>query len=370
MKKKDLAFSLSLCLAVMMVASCNKDVTHDPGGHSKSDSTSTDSTTTPPSKKWIVSTMAGSGVAGYQDGDSTQAEFNYLSSIVEDAQGNLYVADVDNDAIRMITQQKVVSTYLIADPNNYAGTLAGIRSLVINGQGNFLDIEAGRIGYIQAPANSYYLAGNGEVACVDGQGASASFNLTFNMTIDPQNNLYVPDYDSSNHFKIRKVTPGGFVSSMTLQDNMAYLSDMPVNTTLWYDYSITSDSSGNLYVTANGNNMILKVNSQNVVSVLAGSGDIGLADGQGSAAQFNTIMGMATDRSGNIWVCDGDNHAIRKVTPDGTVTTIAGNGSPGFVNGDSTVARFKYPAGIVVDKSGALYVTELGNAAVRKLVYQ
>jgi sugar lactone lactonase YvrE len=151
---------------------------------------------------------------------------------------------------------------------------------------------------------------------------------------------------------------------------MTDLSDMPANATEWYDYTITSDSSGNLYVTAGANNMILKINSQNVVSILAGSGAPGLADGQGSAAQFNTILGMATDKSGNIWVCDGDNHAIRKVTPDGIVSTIAGNGTPGFVNGDSTAARFKYPAGIVVDKSGVLYVTELGNAAVRKLVYQ
>ena len=188
-------------------------------------------------------------------------------------------------------------------------------------------------------------------------------------TVDKQGNLYLPDYDMTNHWKIRKVTPSALVSTMPLQDNTGFPSDLPANTTVWYDAAIACDSTGNLYVTGNGNSLIKKIDPQGVATLLAGT-TIGFKDGKGKDALFYNILGIAVDVSGNLFVCDGGNHAIRKITPDGTVTTIAGNGTPGFANGDSTTARFKYPNRITIDKNGALYVSELGNSAVRKLVYQ
>ena len=106
------------------------------------------------------------------------------------------------------------------------------------------------------------------------------------------------------------------------------------------------------------------------VTLLAGTSEVGFKDGKGSVAKFNTILGMTCDASGNLWVSDGDNHAIRKVTPDGTVTTIAGTGVMGYSDGDSTKALFKYPFGITVDNKGVVFVMDNGNNRVRKLEYK
>jgi hypothetical protein len=106
------------------------------------------------------------------------------------------------------------------------------------------------------------------------------------------------------------------------------------------------------------------------VTILAGSGGVGFKDGKGAVAQFNSISAMTCDISGNLWVSDRDNHAIREVTSDGTVTTIAGKGTMGYADGDSTKALFNFPFGITIDKTGVVYIMDTGNNRVRKLEYK
>ncbi|OQP45010.1 hypothetical protein A4H97_33140 [Niastella yeongjuensis] len=119
----------------------------------------------------------------------------------------------------------------------------------------------------------------------------------------------------------------------------------------------------------NRGSVIEKIDPQGNVTVLAGSGTTGFKDGKGPAAQFLNVVEVQVDNAGNVWVADAENHAVRKITPDGTVTTIAGNGTPGYKNGNAANARFNYPAALAIDKDGVVYTLEGYNNVVRKIKY-
>jgi streptogramin lyase len=130
---------------------------------------------------------------------------------------------------------------------------------------------------------------------------------------------------------------------------------------------IAVDTGGNVYVADTGNHTIRKITPEGIVSTLAGSaGQSGTANGAGDVARFNQPTGVAVDASGNVFVADMNNHAIRKITPSGDVTTLAGSiGNPGDLNGTGTGAYFNYPHGLSVDGSGNLYVADSGNNMIR-----
>jgi len=134
-----------------------------------------------------------------------------------------------------------------------------------------------------------------------------------------------------------------------------------------YPAGIVVDASGNVYVADYNNHRIRKITSAGVVTTLAGSGTAGFANGTGTAAQFNVPVDIAVDASGNMYVADELNHRIRKITSAGVVTTLAGSGTEGFADGTGTAARFNYPAGIAVDVSGNVYVADQYNHRIRKI---
>src|SRR5206468_2486279 len=135
---------------------------------------------------------------------------------------------------------------------------------------------------------------------------------------------------------------------------------------------VATDTSGNVYVADTDNNTIRKITPARKSATQAGqAGSFGSADGTGSAARFNHPWGVATDSSGNVYVADIDNHTIRKITPAGVVTALAGlavyPGSPGSADGTGSAARFKYPSGVATDTSGNVYVADLYNHTIRKI---
>jgi hypothetical protein len=139
-----------------------------------------------------------------------------------------------------------------------------------------------------------------------------------------------------------------------------------------HPYAVAADAAGNVYVADNDNNRIRKITSTGEVSTLAGNGTPGLVDGTGTDARFSAPKGIAVDAAGNVYVADTYNYSIRKISTlangTGVVTTMAGNGTPGFANGPGQTAMFSEPYGVATDAAGNVYVGDVGNNRIRKIV--
>lgn len=322
----------------------------------------------------IVTTLAGSGAAGYADGTGTAAQFNYPMSVAVDASGDVYVADTLNNRIRKITSGGTVTTFAGSGSPSFAdgtGTAAGFNSpysVAVDASGNIYVADTSNqcIRKITPSGVVTTLAGSGTRGFADGTGAAAEFNYPEGIAVDASGNVYVAD-DSNE--RIRKISPSGDVTTLA-GSGTAGLAD-GTGTAAQFDSpdGIVVDSSGNVYVAEAGTNRIRKVTANGVVTAFVGAvparGSGGYADGTGTAAKFLDPFGLATDSSGNIYVADTNNHRIREVTPAGVVSTLAGSGTAAFADGTGTAAQFNYPGGVAVDSSGAVYVADSGNNRIR-----
>ncbi|MVO11030.1 T9SS type A sorting domain-containing protein [Flavobacterium sp. TP390] len=204
------------------------------------------------------------------------------------------------------------------------------------------------------------LVGSGVMGSLDGPAEIATFNFPSSIVEDSNGNLFI--CDQSNH-KIRKVDTNGIVSTFAGSGVGGFQDGVGTAAKFYYPDEITIDSEDNIYVADYYNHRIRKITPLGVVSTLAGS-VIGNLDGIGSQARFNSPTGVCLDGLGNIIVTDYGNHRIKKILPSGQVITIAGNGS-GDINGDVAVAKFKNPTISTIDVSGTLFVTDYGNNKIK-----
>lgn len=195
-------------------------------------------------------------------------------------------------------------------------------------------------------------AGTGASGANDGAGSTATFGRPFGIAVAANGDVYATE--SMN--RIRKITTDGMVTTIT--------PSSPILAT-----AIHVGGDGLIYVAEGTAHRISKVAQNGEVTVIAGMYNTsGSTNGNGSAARFNNPYGITSDDNGNLYIADAGNHRIRKVTPNGDVTTIAGTGTAGFVNGDAlTTARFSRPYGITIDPQGNLYVGDTNNSVVRKI---
>jgi sugar lactone lactonase YvrE len=208
------------------------------------------------------------------------------------------------------------------------------------------------------------LAGTGAAGEIDGPGTVATFSSPEGVAVDASGNIYVADYGND---KIRKITSTGVVSTLAGIDAFGS-DDGPVATaTFNLPMDVAVDASGNVYVADYNNNKIRKITWSGIVSTLAGSGVQGSTDGTGAAATFHLPTGVAVDASGNVYVADSESNKIRKITPGGVVTTLAGSGSAGNADGSGAAASFNNPRGVTVDAFGNIYVADHGNHKIRKI---
>ena len=317
----------------------------------------------------VVSNFAGSGIQGSTDGSGSVANFSSPQSVAVDGSGNVYVADSYNHKIRKVTSAGVVSTLAGAATSGSAdgiGTSAGFANptgVTVDPSGNVFvaDHYNNKIRKITPAGMVITVAGSGNQRGNDGAGAEASFTRPNGLVVDASGNIIVAD--STN--RIRKISPAAVVSTLAGRS----LSKDGIGAEANFDSpaSVAVDASGNVFVADSTNSIIRKISPLGAVSTIAGSGNIGTADGIGTAASFDRPNGVAVDGSGNLYVSDTYNHKIRKITPAGVVTTFAGSGSLGSVDGAGATARFGQPRGLAVDGSGNIYVSDTYNHMIRKI---
>ncbi len=318
---------------------------------------------------YTFSILAGSpGFSGSSDGTGTAAGFGQPYGLAIDSKGNVYVADRKSSTIRMMTPAGVVTT--IAGLVDNPGTTDGAKTvaqfnlpsgLAVDGSGNLYvaDTQNNTIRKVTSAGVVSTLAGiAGSSGSTDtASGVKALFNLPYSIAIDSGGNLYVADFGNNT---IRKVTSAGVVTTLAGTAGSGGSTDGSGTAALFNQpASITIDSSGNLYVADSSNSTIRKVTSTGVVSTVAGTATLtGDLDGVGQAALFSSPRGITVDSSDNLYVADSGNSTIRKITPAGVVTTLAGiPGDYSETPGTGQNALFDVPIGIVVNTTGTLYVS-------------
>ncbi len=211
------------------------------------------------------------------------------------------------------------------------------------------------------------LAGAGYPGTQDGDARNASFSDPFGIAVDSRGTVYVADAGESN--RIRRITAEGRVESIA--GSTEGYADGDRNSAQFNTPSgLCIDRRGNLILADTANHRIRKIDPKGEVTTLAGNGEAGLKDGPALEAQFNGPIGVAADEKGNVYVADSYNDCIRKISTDGTVSTIAGGKSPGLADGQAEASLFDTPSGIAIDSQGNLFVADTGNDRIRRITPQ
>lgn len=408
----------------------------------------------------VVTTLAGSGQAGSANGPAAAATFNRPVAVLADSKGNVLVADRFTGGIRKISADGMVTTlvgptgdpalsafpvmamdaadnvyvltsdfavkkltpagvvsivatrsaccsprtagdysephaiaagpdgtvYISASRSIVKVTPAGLRSdLVAPGAAAGFDPGAigvdargvvhasdvmNRIWKVTPDGAATLLAGGGR-GYANGSGAAARFGDLGGIALDAAGNVLVADATNN---AIRKITPAGEVSTLAgkrtgFVDGQGPAAAFGAGSLVGVADlgAVAIEADGAIIVADPGNHAIRKISATGHVSTLAGNGAAGFVDGTGRAAQFNMPLGVALDGNGNVLVADSGNHAIRRISAAGIVTTVAGTGAAGFIDGAGAVAAFNSPGSLAVARTGDIYVSDGRNSALRRI---
>lgn len=301
-----------------------------------------------PASTYVVSTLT--------DGNEIPLKFERPEGVAVDADGNLYVTEALGGLWR-ITPDGTASRIIAGEQ------LALPAKITVDANGNLFLAEsaANRILQITPAGDWQSVAGAGQVGYADGDSPQALFSLPLDVAVNGAGVLYVAD---SGNGRIRQITPDGQVS--TVAGGERGFADGPGSEARFNGIAgLTLDATGTLYVAEANGKRIRLIDPNGTVSTLAGNGEIGFKDGAAAQAQFNGPSDVALDQAGNLYVADLGNHSVRLITPDGQVTTIAGNGEAGNVDGAGNKAQFWFPQAIVVNQNGLIYVADSGNGLIR-----
>jgi sugar lactone lactonase YvrE len=309
-----------------------------------------------------VSTLAGSNTAGSANGTGAAAGFNGIFGLALDSAGNIYVGDAVNKQVRKVTVDGVVTTYAGGASANFATPSA----LVFDTAGNLYVTDSGarNVRKVTPAGVISIVAGSGTFASQDGNGLAASFKKPAGIVIDSAGNLFVGDAEAH---VIRKITPIGDVTTFAGTPNVAGSADGTGLAATFNDPAgLAIDAAGNLYVADALNNKIRKITPAGVVTTFAGSGATGSADGAATVASFNVPANVSIDAEGFLYVTETGGKRVRKISPSGKVSTVAGGGASLDSADTGSAAAFTSPTSVVFDGAKTLYVAD--NTKVRKLV--
>lgn len=353
------------------------------------------------STRGILTVLAGTGRPGLAgDGASAVlAELRYPAGVAVDANGIVHIADTGNRRIRRVTRGLIETVAIptalfsptglafdtsgnlyISDAQTLRLTPAGaLRAVAPQSR----DLTIGRAGDLYftsgttlqklAPSGSASIAAGGGAYGFGGDGGAADLARFYRPTgvaYDSAGNLYIAD--SRNH-RVRQISPSGTVTTIAGTGQADYLGDggpaiyARLNTPL----TVAADRAGNVYIADTGNHRVRRVTPGGVISTVAGNGLRGFG-GEGTLAtisQLDSPSALAFDADENLYIADAGNHRVRRVAPNGIITTVAGSGIKAFTGdgGLAVLASLDTPRGVAMDNSGNLYVADTGNNRVRRV---
>ncbi|HWD20016.1 MAG TPA: hypothetical protein VHB20_12130 [Verrucomicrobiae bacterium] len=288
----------------------------------------------------LITTVAGNGTNGFSGdgGPATNAELNYPASVAVDGAGNLFIADFYNNRVRKVAANGVISTVAGNGTNGFSGD--------------------------------------------DGPATNAELNYPASVALDGAGNLFFADYGNG---RIREVGTNGIITTVAGNGTNGFFGDggPATNAALNYPLGVVVDGSGNLFIADSQNNLVRKVETNGVITTVAGNGAPGYW-GDGGLAQHASLQiptGVAVDGAGNLYIADNYNQRIREVGTNGIIMTVAGNGAynfshgcpecgPGTFSGDgwaATNAGLNAPSGVATDGSGNLLIADLLNDRIRQV---
>jgi sugar lactone lactonase YvrE len=294
-----------------------------------------------PAARLVVNTLAGS-TAGFTDGAGLEARFAWLEGITINASGQLFVTDSDNLAVRQISPTGMVSTLARTDGSNSEFGFTDPRGIAVDASG-VVFVADGSKGRIRRVSKT------GQISTL------AWTPRPFGLAVEPTGNLWATQFASGG---VARVTMAGAVLLQAGSGESGFADGRGTSAMFANPSALAFDNSGNVFIADEGNQRIRKLTPAGDVTTFAGSGVHGFFDGSGTQAQFRGPRGLAFDSEGNLYIADVGNRRIRKVTPDGNVSTVAGSGAEGFTDGEATSASFVAPTGVAVDVAGNIYVAD------------
>lgn len=322
-------------------------------------------------QQYVINTYAGNGSGGFSGdgGAPASAQFSSPLGLTFDSSGNLYIVDSVNQRIRKISGG-VINTVAGNGTPGYSGDgsaatsaeMLGPSAVAVDSSGNLYIADTGNhvIREVTTNGNISTIAGDNTGGYAGDGGAATVAELEFpaGVAVDSSGNIYIAD---SGNNVIREVSAGTITTIVGGSATVQQLNDPE---------TVLVDSSGNLYISDQSGFRILKY-SAGTVTIIAGNGNIGSSGDNGLAvnAALDEPSGLALDAQGYLYICDTDNSKIRKVSPSGIITTVAGLGTPGYYGdgGPASGSLIYFPRGIVVDKSGNVYISDTGNDVLREL---
>lgn len=331
-----------------------------------------------------ITTVAGDGYPGYisEEKAATGSELDRPADVAVDSAGLIYIVDSGNSLVRKIGTDGILRTIAGSGAGAFSGDgadalKAGLYApagIVVDSSGSVFILQNGdgRIRKVDSKGIITTLAGNGTsgFAGDGGQGPAAQFNFPTGIAGDSSGNLYVAD---SLNQRIRKINSSGSVSTVAGNGGFSYSGDGGAAgaAQLYAPLAVAVDATGNIYVADTGNNVVRKIGVNGAIAAFAGTGAAGNGGDGGAAisAQLNAPSGVAADAAGNVYISDTGNARVRKVASNGTITAVAGSGTPGFGGdgGTATSAQLSLPMGLAVDAAGNLFIADFTNNRVRKV---